>query len=119
MVSSETRSRTVKFFWRTQDMMTPRLVYCNNLKTNETAFLASLVPTFEPLQPSETDIEIVKDEEPDMTELVNGSDFHFIFVVDRSGSMYGSRMADAINALKIFIRSLPVNCHFTIKSFGS
>ena len=55
-----------------------------------------------------------------MTDLENGSILHFIFVVDRSGSMgQYSRMADARNALKIFIRSLPVNCHFTIKSFGN
>lgn len=30
-----------------------------------------------------------------------------------------SRMENAKDALKIFIRSLPVNCHFTITSFGS
>ena len=50
----------------------------------------------------------------------NGADFHFIFIVDRSGSMsYFNRMGLAIDALSIFIRSLPVDCKFSIISFGT
>lgn len=54
-----------------------------------------------------------------MTELTSGKDFHFTFIVDRSGSMGGSGIADAKDALEIFIRSLPVGCTFSIISFGS
>lgn len=44
----------------------------------------------------------------------------FIFLVDRSGSMHGSRIAAASKALIIMLRSLPhINTFFQIASFGS
>ena len=55
-----------------------------------------------------------------MTELTSGDEFHFIFLVDRSGSMADSKRMDAArDALKIFIRSLPTGCRFSVLSFGS
>lgn len=52
-------------------------------------------------------------------ELPTGSEFYFAFLVDRSGSMGGDRIEKAKEALALFIRSLPVGCHFSIISFGS
>ena len=55
-----------------------------------------------------------------MTELNPGDEFHFIFLVDRSGSMNSAgRMQAAKDALSIFIRSLPTGCRFSVLSFGS
>ena len=55
-----------------------------------------------------------------MTELLPGDEFHFIFIVDRSGSMGSAgRMTAAIDALSIFIRSLPTGCRFSVLSFGT
>ncbi len=42
-----------------------------------------------------------------------------VFVCDRSGSMAGSRMTLAAQALKVFLKSLPVGVKFNICSFGS
>ncbi|KAF2737448.1 von Willebrand domain-containing protein [Polyplosphaeria fusca] len=42
-----------------------------------------------------------------------------VFVCDRSGSMAGSRINLVVQALKIFLKSLPVGVKFNICSFGS
>lgn len=42
-----------------------------------------------------------------------------IFVIDRSGSMRGSSIAEVRNALQLCLRSLVPGCHFNIIGFGS
>ena len=42
-----------------------------------------------------------------------------VFVCDRSGSMAGSRMNLVVQALKVFLKSLPIGVKFNICSFGS
>ena len=64
-------------------------------------------------------MEVLEDEEPVLTEVSDGKDFLFIFIVDRSGSMHGKRMETAKDALKLFLRSLPLNSKFSIINFGT
>ncbi|KAH3764799.1 Vault protein inter-alpha-trypsin domain [Pelomyxa schiedti] len=43
----------------------------------------------------------------------------FVFLIDRSGSMAGSRINQAKNALQLFLRSIPTGCLFNIIGFGT
>jgi len=43
----------------------------------------------------------------------------YLFLIDRSGSMYGESIALAVEALKLFVHSLPMGSKFNIISYGS
>ena len=43
----------------------------------------------------------------------------FIFIVDRSGSMSGSKMETTKDALILFLKSLPTGSRFEIINFGT
>jgi hypothetical protein len=64
---------------------------------NHRALMATLVPKF-----------ALPPEKPEL-----------VFVCDRSGSMSGSRITLVVQALKVFLKSLPVGVKFNICSFGS
>jgi hypothetical protein len=64
---------------------------------NHRALMATLVPKFA-LPPEKPEI---------------------VFVCDRSGSMGGTRINLAVQALKVFLKSLPIGVKFNICSFGS
>jgi len=50
------------------------------------AVSATFIPSFEPGAPQEA-TEVLVDEEPAMSQISDGKDFLFVFLVDRSGSM--------------------------------
>ena len=100
-------------------MIAPELQYARIEGSDKVAVSASLVPTFDPVQPQDF-FEVVKDEKPEQVKLSNGADFHFIFIVDRSGSMgINNRMQLANDAMALFVRSLPMDSSFSVISFGS
>lgn len=51
--------------------------------------------------------------------LVDDFNGEIIFIADRSGSMGGSKMNTLRDAMTVFLKSLPKECHFNIYSFGS
>ncbi|KAF1939498.1 von Willebrand domain-containing protein [Clathrospora elynae] len=73
------------------------ILECHPTIPNHRALMATLVPKFA-LPPEKPEI---------------------VFVCDRSGSMDGSRIDLAIQALKVFLKSLPIGVKFNICSFGS
>ena len=100
-------------------MLVPQLLYAESPDKTQIACAVSLVPTFEQVAPQDL-FEVVKDEKPESTKLDSGSEYHFIFLVDRSGSMSCcDRMRIAREALTLFMRSLPEGCKFSIISFGT
>lgn len=120
LIRSAQTGRQFDLFFKTADMMVPQLLYAEHPETGEVACSVSLVPTFDPVAPQDV-FNVVKDEKPEQSILGSGSDYHFIFIIDRSGSMgFGSnRMETAKEALSLFIRSLPSDSKFSVISFGS
>ena len=59
---------------------------------------------------------LIKLDDNDDPEIAPGE---FIFIIDRSGSMREDKMEHALNALKLLIKSIPINSKFNVISFGT
>ena len=103
-------------------MKIPQTVYATNeFFPGEVAVSVSFVPTFEPLAPQErTEVLIHEDAEPEQVKIIENEHLWFVFLLDRSVTMEkNDRMRNAKEALKLFLRSLPVGSKFSIISFGA
>lgn len=112
--------KELNLFYLTKNMKKPVLRIQRSAKhKNEVAVMFSAVPCFKEamLEPQEVIHENENDLE-EMNEWADPKEFHYTFIVDRSGSMYGARIATTKKALKLFMQSLRIGCTFSIYSFG-
>jgi hypothetical protein len=88
--SNKPPKRDLRVFYRTDNMMSPSLLVEESEEFPDQVAVASVFcPTFKPKEPQEQ-IEVVEEETPEYSLISNPEDFHFVFLVDRSGSMSGS-----------------------------
>ena len=83
--------------------------------------MISLAPSFIESDSSQQFLRTTYEEKPEPQEirsLLRDKNF-YIFIVDRSGSMAGSKMEITKQALVLFLKSLPSDCMFEVVSFGS
>ena len=101
-------------------MLVPSLLFAKSEQFPDlVACSASFVSTFDTVM---YEFLLSEDEKPEQQILGSGADYHFIFIVDRSGSMSwesGRKIKNAKQAMDLFIRSLPKDCKFSVISFGS
>ena len=88
---------------------------------DKVAYMASFVPNFIEKDKVTDDYIECEEERPDPQDMPQYSegDNMFIFIVDRSGSMSGSKMETTKDALILFLKSLPTGSRFEIINFGT
>jgi hypothetical protein len=117
-------SKDLVVYYRNNNMEVPvAIAQESSSHPDEVAIALSFVPEFIESQASTkpATIETIYDEKPEPKEVsqrLQEKGF-FIFIVDRSGSMAGSKMETTKEALKLFLKSLPADSKFEIIGFGS
>ena len=129
IITTTKPGRELIYYFKTVDDLAPKLVYgkldrlaCHPLKggKNQVALNVSMLPTFGEEAAQADHMIIERDMTPKYKQLSRGEDFLFVFIVDRSGSMqHQNRILTVVEAIKIFLRSLPQGSTFSIISFGS
>ena len=103
------------FSFTTEDFELPSSVF-GKTDSGSTAML-SFIPKFCHLNIDDAYKASIAEKKVDVD--IENAKGEFVFLIDRSGSMGGSRIEKAKEALILFIKSLPQNSFFNVVSFGS
>ena len=127
----EKKKQNLEILFKTVNMEAPRLLYQKSKAVDGyVSIMAQFMPTFQEVQPQDQENPINFVQDPDDIEEVemdmnfekklSDKEPKFFFILDRSWSMDDhNRINIALEALKLFLLSLPAKCGFQIISFGS
>jgi len=121
--SEEENLDIFKILFRTEKMNDYNLITQYDPKKDETSCIMSMIY-------NRNDINIPKNEKPDLDEknnyidlyqknLINSYPSLFIFLIDQSGSMSGKPINIVKETLLFFLQSLPKNSYYQLIGFGS
>lgn len=115
MANAETPNKDFTFVYTTEDFHLPGYVL-GNTDVSSTVML-SFIPKFCTLDVNDAYKASIANKSYDTDMSTTKGDY--IFFLDRSGSMQGTRIEKAKEALILFLKSLPEDSYFNVISFGS
>jgi hypothetical protein len=115
MANAETPNKDFTFVYTTEDFHLPGYVL-GNTDVSSTVML-SFIPKFCTLDVNDAYKASIANKSYDTDMSTAKGDY--IFFLDRSGSMQGTRIEKAKEALILFLKSLPEDSYFNVISFGS
>ncbi|CAD8123129.1 unnamed protein product [Paramecium sonneborni] len=114
-------TKNFSLLFQSNDINQPHsfLTHTNNHALQHVKFCATLtlIPKFNQLPPEDAYNSYINDSNVSTQTKMKRE--NYLFLIDRSGSMEGTRIKKAKQSLFLFIKSLPEDCLFNVISFGS
>ena len=119
----EKTQNQLKILFRTQSMNDFNIITQYDPKKDETSCILNMFYNKKEINIPVTDTPDLNDEENYIQlyqqNIINSNPSLFIFLLDKSGSMYTERMELAKESLIFFLQSLPKNSYYQLISFSS
>lgn len=117
LTQEKNESGDFMLIYRFADMRSPYLLYEELKDTKEYAYALSFTPAY--CENSTNLKEVDMDQKKKISDDTLQGSGEYIFLLDTSGSMSGSKIKMAVNSLIYFMKSLPPNSKFNIALFDS